>query len=245
MKESMLFPLALVATGLISVVFTVWNFLSLRRHLNQFRRGGRPISTVTDDRYFELRSKQEYLASTALVIVGLLTFFGYHTIQTIKDDLSKEVDSSRLEITRIKVEAQSALAEFQTLRSLSGNYADTVTDAIAAVSHLRSDLSKINRKNIIQQNIYIVERLDLSHKKKDKHYDFTVFFHELKTISGEKLPPFKMPPSIVVAARDRLWPLISEITPTSFKINIENSVTFEDIPDPLSPQFDLWINSKP
>lgn len=83
----------LLAIGVITFVFTYWNRVSISRHLKHFT--SRSSSSLADDKYFELRSKQEYIIAVAAIIVSLATFFGYQGLKTIKEDLNNEVQTEK------------------------------------------------------------------------------------------------------------------------------------------------------
>lgn len=85
----------LVIIGIIALVFSIWSFQLVRRHINQFRGSYRFTSSLTDEKYFELKSKQEFIVYAAAVAVGILTFVGFTSIKEIKTELNNQFAAER------------------------------------------------------------------------------------------------------------------------------------------------------
>jgi hypothetical protein len=249
MNTASYIAIALFGIGISVLVFSIWSHILIRRHLRQFRNNHRFQSSLTDQHYFELKSRQEYIVAASAVIFSLITFLGFQSIKEIKDDLNKEMESERTALKKIRLQAQNALRDYQALDSLTGDYSDSVNYAFKNVSQLNTKINSIYKKNIIQQSIFITQRVNLKNIPGDKYEVRTVYFKDLVTISGERLPTFTTPPNIICTSNSNAWIFVSNVTTTSFKTMIGSSTSTEPITDEQEqkrPVFvEIWISSKP
>ncbi|HTE25411.1 hypothetical protein [Flavitalea sp.] len=217
-----LLPSILVIMGLGSVVFTIWSWWSIRKHIEAFKSSFKFSSGLTDEKYFELKSKQEYIVAITTIIGAVIAFLGYQSISDFKTEFNKDLIAETTRLTKLH----------------SGTEA-----AFGRLASLEKKIQAIYQKNIIQQNIFIVEKVNVN-KLNVVNNIARIDFNTLTTISGEKLPRFKTPPSILIASRSYLWPLVSDITVNSFTINISSAVADEhgNISDII---IDIWISQKP
>lgn len=209
----------LIAIGAVILVFAVWNRVTINRHLRNF--AARSSSPLTDDKYFELRSKQEYIISISAIIVSLATFFGYQGLQTIKEELNTELQEQKKILDSVKNEAKAALSDYINLRKNTTHYSDTVISSLEDVRKLKSQIQSISLKNIIQRGIYLVDGLKINdfpfHSDSLNH---VILFANLKTFSGNNLPKFSTSPIVFIVGSSTLAKdaYISHITSTSFEI---------------------------
>lgn len=224
----------LVISFLIAtIIFNVWNAIDLR----SLRKSTLSNDQLKDSKYWELKYKIQFLVSAFSAIVIIAAFLGYNTIDNIRDSVSKEInqklDSTKKAVVSLgeqqeeihrKVDSTGfKILQYQNvILGLSGKQA-TVRESIKLSTHdldnLKEKITEINNKNILQQNIYIVE----------KELDTTIFtgdqikvinFSDLITINGDKIPPLKSPPFILPVSNQGADFHILNVTNTSCKLQL-------------------------
>lgn len=238
----------LLIIGISVFVFSLWGFMLLKRHLRQFKGNYRHSSNITDEKYHELKARQDYLISVSAIIFALLSFIGYTSINNIKKDLSDQVEAERRSFNSLRDTAQGDL---ENLKITGKNYEDSVRSALQLVSVLKNQIGRISSKDVIKQNIYIVDPLVLGKfilDKSNSNVDYRiVYFKDLITISGQKLPEFTAPPSIICFSKSSSLLMVDDITRKSFKIRAD--MILGTSPDRASDgsdvKFSLWISQKP
>lgn len=249
MKTLTLIVAAMVAASLI---FTFWNHFLIRRHIRAFRKSHLFSSSLTDEKYFELRSKQEYIIACAIFLISGITFLGYDSLSDLKTEISSDFEKRKKEFTILVSQADSAKQV-----ALRASY--DVQQAKSDVSLTRSEaagiikqLTEIRSKNIIQTNIYIVDGIKFSDYKYEKDGYRTISFSSLRTISGQRLPDFKKLPSLIATSADGSIIDIRDLTTKSFKVSSHSytysaggKYTQKQIDEMDFLVFDLWITEKP
>ncbi len=234
--------LILIFIGLSVFVFSLWTLISIKRHLSKLKNNYKFGSSFTDERYFELKSKQEYIIAISAVIFSIISFIGYTSIENIKKDMSERMQT---EINRL-----------DTLHKYGKTYEDSVRGAFKILNNLKRNMQSLSAKDVINQNIFIVDPLRLNNfpylnNNKDKSGIRVIKFENLETITGNKLPKFKAPPSVVCFSSSGLTPLyISNVTGEGFHISIpqvqylvtEESKSYAEEKD---IKFSIWISQKP
>lgn len=111
------------------------------------------------------------------------------------------------------------------------------------VSVLKNNITSISSKDIINQNISIVDPLHVSAFSKDISGKFEGYrfikFNKLTTILGKKVPQFTIPPSIICFSNDMGNFTIGEITSEGFYIKTK------DLEKGNKEMFNVLISQKP
>jgi len=221
------------------IVFSVWDAVNLRYLIKRPMRS----DALNDKNYWELKYKMQYMITVFAVIVAVLTFLGYNSITNIRDDIKKEM-ASQLDSTRRELDSMDQMQKSIGFRLATNDSVLSVAqNAILGLSdreqylkssmNLRStDLEKlkgriteINEKNIIQQNVYIVENVEYTY---DEYWDFKkYYFNKLVTNTGQPLPSFKKPPFIFAVSNQGLTFSIKSVTSESFELIISNGTPSE------------------
>lgn len=235
----------LAVIGLAALIFSFWSFWLIKKHLQQFKTNYRHISTLTDEKYFELKSRQDYIIAVSTIVFALLSFIGYTSINNIKKELASQVEKESQNLKSLK---DTATENLTTLKLTGRTYEDSVRNALKLVAALKKEIGAISNKDVIKQNIFIVDPLRIGDFPKDKLTETRIIkFNSLTTISGEKLPEFRIPPSIVCFSTTNSLLIVSEVTTQGFKIRPE-LYTYSEINEEThgtSVQFSLWISQKP
>lgn len=236
----------LVIIGIITLVFSFWSFQIVRKHIRRSENNQQLSSSIADAKYFELKSKQEFIIYASAVVVGILTFIGFSSLKEIKNELSDQLRTERQKLDSLN---KSALANYHSLASEGESYSDSVKDALKLVSLLRNRVIQISTKDIIKQNIYIVDPLKIGDFpfQKGNDADFRmVKFKDLQTVSGQKLPTFKTPPSIICFSTTYSALFVQNVTTESFEIRPDMYTVPANKPDNGEHViFSVWISQKP
>ena len=91
----------LVALLLAFIVFSVWNIINLRKLL---KTPLKKDSELNDKKYWELKYKQEYMIAVFAVILGVITWLGYRSVEDIKQDIRLEL-ASKLDSTKKAIDS--------------------------------------------------------------------------------------------------------------------------------------------
>jgi hypothetical protein len=216
-------------------VFSAWSFILLRKHLRQFKGNYKHSSSLTDEKYFELKSKQEYIIAVSTVIFALFSFIGYSSIDNIKKD--------------IKAQVEEEMKKVAALRDSANQNLDSARSGLEIVNLLKNRVKQISSKDVIKQDIFIVDPLKIGDFPEVKQGFRLIKFKDLTTISGQKLPIFKVPPSLMCFSNSSRNIFITDITTESFKINPIRTVYLATEDSDAEPnikdnKISLWISSK-
>lgn len=243
----------LVIIGFSVLIFSIWNHLLLKRHLKNFLNNYRHTSSLTDEKYFELKSKQEYIIATSTIIFAVISFIGFSSIKELKSQLHTQIESEIKRIDTLKTSADSTSTTFVNLNIKGKTLQDSFRSALELVEVIKKRVSSISSKDVIRQNIFIIDpfvidQFPLLTNNKDKGYRL-IKFNNLKTISGQALPKFSNAPSVICFSSTNSSVVIKDITNNGFKINpqaYQRLVTesSSDIEQTGTSKLSLWISQK-
>lgn len=195
--------LVIALMALSMLVFTIWNHIVIRRT-------GRRRSNLNDDKYYELKNKQDYIIAVSAIIISSFGIFGMKTIEDGKNEIRNEYQAEKESLLNLKKASEALTIELNSKKE--------------ELAGIQKNVESLLKKNIIQQAIYIVGGIrmkDYPGNSKDGYY--LVSYKGLKTISGERIPNFSVPPVIFVSGIGA-EPVVSDVTTTGFKITVFSSV---------------------
>lgn len=239
--------------GLAVLLFSYWGFRLIQKHVKRFNIGYKFPHSLTDEKYFELKARQDYIIASSAIVFTVITFIGYSSIEGIKKEMNSQMTSEIKRLDSIRNSANETLINFSDIEIKGKTLQDSVRSAMNLVSVLKSRMAQIFEKDVINQNIYIVDPLkigDFPHDTKQNNEDFRVIkFKDLLTVSGQKLPIFKNPPSIVCFSTNNATLYVTDVTVDGFKVN---PAGFSYLVTESSPQveagdhikFSVWISQK-
>jgi hypothetical protein len=238
--------LILIIIGLGVLTFSAWSFILVKRHIRQFKNNYKHASSLTDEKYYELKSRQEYIISSLAVILGIIGFLGFSSITDIKNEMTRQLEAEKHKLEELDSHAKQNYIGLDSMRS---SYGDSVKEALHLVSALKNRVSQISTKDIVRQNIYIIDPLIMGKFPIDKtdpnHMFRVVHFKDLATISGQKLPTFNMPPSLIAFSTTHASLLIKDVTKESFEVALENYYPADKNDNGDTTKFSIWISQKP
>jgi len=177
----------------------------------------RGVKALDDEKYFELKYKLEFLTASFWVMVAIGGLLGYNTLKDAKEEVKTEFSN---ELEALTDQLEKVKEEIGSNDSTAKNLRKEFPELEKLVSQLQARIKLINSKNILKQNYYVVRYIDKPDWKKDV---FMVFFKDLKTSSGDRLPKFVSSPVVMVSANAGSLPTITNITKESFEMYYHTS----------------------
>jgi len=239
--------LILVLIGLSVFIFSLWSFLLIKRHLRHLRAHGRHLSSLTDEKYFELKAKQEYLLAISAVIFSIIAFIGYTSIDNIKNDINNRLMA---EVNKLDTLNKRTDETFMGLEIRGKTYQDSIESAFKVLAHLNHRIKQLFAKDVITQDIYIVDPLrigDFPRDKSDVHDEHLheIKFSSLRTVNGKRLPVFKERPSVICIANSMGSVRIREIFVDRFIVQLESFFPKNPNDRGDNVTFTAWISQRP
>jgi hypothetical protein len=219
---------------IVVIIFNFWNAINL------YFLKKRPLENneLNDAKYWELKFKIQFLVAAVSAIIAIVSFLGYNTVENIRDGISKEInlklDSTKASMTRLDIKQKEIddkvnntdeqISKYQDIILGLSNKQATVKESLqlssSNLNELKERISEINSKNILQQNIYIVDTIQFDISKLTGDQSKVFKYADLVTISGDKIPPLKNPPYILPISNQDCEFHINQVTNTSFKITL-------------------------
>jgi type II secretory pathway pseudopilin PulG len=207
------------------VILFIWNginFSFLKKHSSDKNKN------LDDAKYWELKSKYEFMLAVVALITAMATFLGINTLDSIKKevkhDFQEKVDSVSKSFTdstiKVNKKLQATNDSAALLNKKVSNYLQQLSNNTHYLTALEADqirlkvfdlksnndlqdlsrkIDSINHSNKIKSEFYLVNNVPFVNKRPDYPLDLTIYFKDLKTSSGDKLPSFKNPPVIISA----------------------------------------------
>lgn len=238
--------LILVIIGLAVFIFSFWGFVTVRKLSRQIKAD--KINEISVEKYFELKSRQDYIVAVSAIVFSIITFIGYSSIDNIKKDISEKLDT---ELDRIDQFTKKADQDFSGLELRGKDYQDSVNNAFKLLASLQARMKFLYSKDVISQNIYIVDPIRVGDLKKYPEDPKTgmefyeVKFSNLKSINGNGLPYFKSPPTVLVASNGVSSFKLKEVFEDRFTIYLESYLPQNEKDKGESATFSVWISQKP
>lgn len=237
--------LIFLVIALAILITNIWNLFTNR---NLIRTRQFKDVQLNDAKYFELKSKQEFLLATFSIVIAVIVFVGYDSYksltESLKTDFAQKVDSTN---SLIKTQKDTLMTQQQRIISLNDNVQQNIKDVNNTkellsflmqeqehlkqklnnskllvqdydknISELSNKISQIKNKNIIKQEIYIVN--NLAYSWTDNWVPKKINFDTLKTSDNQFLPTFSDPPAILPFTNIGIAMTITKVTASSFEI---------------------------
>lgn len=245
--------IVLAIIGFSVLIFSYWSFRLIQKHVRRFNNSHKFSQSLNDEKYFELKARQDYIIASSAIIFAVLSFVGFASIKDIKTEMNEQMSAETKRLNKLNSSASETLTSFQGIEIKGNDLQDSMRSAMELVSILKNRVGQIFRKDIINQNIFIVDPFKINdfplvNNNEPEGYR-EIKFKRLTTISGQKLPIFTIPPSVMCFSIDGTTVFITEITTEGFKVSPQTflSIAVEDSKtdiNPSSKKFSLWISQK-
>jgi hypothetical protein len=222
-----------VVTLLIMILgVSIWNFKTLHdmKKLTQKNE----ISTA-DSRYYELKYNIQFLVGMSTILIAIVGSLGYSSFKNVESQISESAKKS-IEPLMIKVDSISnhLIIKTEVIKGLDSSInsisksAEKIESAINKVQLLETKINKINSRNILKQNYYIIPSIEIDLSKPGVK---TIFYKNLVTNNGDRLPTFKSPPLVFGTQDLNSAFMIFNVTTLSFQITSSSAIVLEDSPE--------------
>lgn len=248
--------LTFILLTIIVIGFNIWNIINI----NGIKKDATKTYVLNDAKYWELKYKIQYLITATSIILFVAAYLGYQSVRDVKNDLKNEfqssLDSSKRDLSRIFetqkiLNSKMAAADSSILQAedailgLMGrekNLSGSLSMSKSNLSQLMERITEINSKNILQQNIYIVDNVPYSI---DQYWEFKkYYFKDLTSNTGQPLPLFNKPPFIFSVSNQGFTFALRKITKDSFEMSV-SAASDPELNDAKSFFATLFITEKP
>lgn len=216
----------LIALCVFAILFSAWSSITIVKYIKRNRTRSQ---NFPDEKYFELKSKQEYLAYSATLVIAIISFIGYGSIKDARDDFKNQFVTEKISMDSLY---KAAKAKLDSLNSSAGETRTTFTSLQGqgkglseSFALLQKHVSDLSKKDILMQNLYIVDNLKMNnfplafpnadHSDNNRY----VSFDKLTTVTGQKLPKFRETPSFMVFTVNGGLANVQKTTKNGFEIS--------------------------
>lgn len=206
-------------TSLIIIVIaafaisSIWNIFSLK----DLKKRSRSNRNLDDPKYYELKSKYEFLLAIFAIIITGASILGYNSLADVKkamsEDFKHSADSTYQIIRKITARADSLNNELITNQKRLSTFSLSIQKLSSIeienfekgkmyenqVNKLSQKISHIDSSNILKKVYYRVDSLSFFATSNSPLKLFNKYaFSNLITDNGDRLPKFKTPPFISI-----------------------------------------------
>ena len=232
---------------LVIAVFSVMSFFSLQK----IKRQNRNETDFSDDRYYELKYKLQFISSVGVIIIGVCGFLGYDKYDKFVDQFDKKTDSLNLKLNKYDERIgiiDSAMMKYggkivaynKFLKAIEANK-NKLNKSFGKTNEqlgaLIDTIDNIKKRNILDKSFYVIDELKYqNHLEQTQRY----YFKDMTTIIGDKLPIFGKKPVLFLIPQPGVDLIIKTFTNEYIEIGVGGFSSFED--DPKYFTFGLLIS---
>jgi len=184
--------------AVVLVISLVWNLITNRRTQKLLKAN---ISSndrnISDQKYWELKSKNEFLIAAFSFIVAVISFLGYNTYEKANEkiyaDNKQKTDSIFIALSNAQKKTDSLKKTIEVSKNNFESIKNRLDPLKSDFTELQKLINKLSNKNILKLNYYMIN--DLNFKKDFAELD-TIYYKDLRTSNGDLLPEFDNPPII-------------------------------------------------
>ncbi len=242
---------------LIITVFVAMSFFSLQKLKNQFN----PNINFSDDRYYELKYKLQFISSVGVVIVGVCGFLGYDKFENFVENFDKKTDSLNLKLKdydkRISLIDENIVKYDSKIIAYSNilnklNYSKIQFSKALITSNkqlltLNDTIDIIKKRNVLDKSFYVIDNLQIDNRS-NTNYKLKIsnkfYFKDMVTIIGDKIPVFSKKPVVFVIPQSAAAISLIEVTTEYVVVDYGSYTIMDDYVDPKSFAFGLLIAKK-
>ncbi|MGE0076447.1 MAG: hypothetical protein AB7S48_01155 [Bacteroidales bacterium] len=223
---------------LITIIFIFGIDFRLYKKLLRFKRNENETS-ISDEKYYELNYKIQLLIASTSIIVVVGGFLGYNSITSIKSDYNDNVKQYKVKLKQYdstlnyykKLVVSIDSQRIQTIEALNVSVKET--------NRLKTDLINLQKEFSPNVSTFIVKNIFFD---RDKSENVRVYYKNLKTIEGVRLPSFDDPPILTILNSGTSTIYLLNITSEYFEYIQGISVELQDPNEnKKNSKFDLMI----
>lgn len=225
---------------IIIIVLLIWDLTILRKIYKSTTNGN---NILPDEKYFELKYNINLVKSVSVIGLFVIGFLGVSTVDGLKSNVTSEIETSiktqddRIEQITTKIEGLTTTLD--TLENYKSELERVIKNYESNLGSINSKVAQVNNSLKYNPRIYIVNDLKYSYERNPK--GLRVYFKDLTTVFGDKLPNFTNPPYINTEGYN-IEIEIQEVTTTYVDL-ASGSALGEGIDDEDTYLYSLWIAS--
>jgi flagellar biogenesis protein FliO len=234
---------------LILIVYLIFINQKLLKKVVTYKRDDEKLK-INDERYFELNNKIQLIVVVSSIIVIIGGFIGYNTISAIKKGINKEIGHYQEKISNYESIIKKYNKLIAGLDSERQNITKDLKKSIEETNKLHAELTQLQSDYTFNVRTFMVSNIKIQKRKIAGTEDFEivrVYFRDLITTKGEKLPKFKKTPYISIQNFGYALSLMIKKVNTEFfeyeysDLNLLDEKTGKEEPAFQLSEFDLLI----
>ena len=232
----------LISLGLIiltTILFLIWNDYKLLMKFMSFKKDSY-VATISDQKYYELNYKIQLIIASTSIIVVVGGYLGYNSIHTVNQEIDNSLSKYREKLQKY----DSTIVKYNILISQLDSERVKVSDALIGslneTQRLKGELIKLQREFSPNIKTYIIKDINYDPNKDEST---RIYYKDLLTIDGSKLPLFNEPPILNVLDYGNSNISISKNTPEYFEYSLSSYLEIDEKAGSIKPMhsFDLII----
>ncbi|MFD1602995.1 hypothetical protein ACFSJW_07165 [Flavobacterium artemisiae] len=242
----------------VITIFVIMSFVSLikiKKQNNQNNTNG-----ISDDRYYELKYKLQYVSSVGVIVIAVAGFFGLDKYENFVAQFKGKTDSLDLKLKeydkKLSLLDSSILMYDSKISSYDKSlakldlgkvkFSKAMIASNKGLLQLKDTIDVIKKRNILDKSFYVINNLQVNNpilpdngKLISRYY-----FKDLYTIIGDKLPEFEKPPVIFVVPQSLSNVVIVSLTKEYAEFSSYNYAGNNGNEEPKTFVFGLLIARK-
>jgi len=211
----------------VITLFVIMSFISLikiNKQNNQINVNG-----ISDDRYYELKYKLQFISSVGVIVIAVAGFFGLDKYENFVEEFKSKTDS--LDVKLIQYDKKitvldSTISKYDNKINVYDNFLKKLDNSKVQFSRamiasnkgllqLKDTINVIKKRNILDKSFYVIDNLQIdNHIKNGKHVEINkkFYFKDMTTIIGDQLPDFVNKPVVFVIPQSTADISLIEVT---------------------------------
>lgn len=231
------------------------SLLKIKKQNNQYNFNG-----ISDDRYYELKYKLQFITSVGVIIVAVAGFFGVDKFENFVTTYNKKTDSLDVRLKTYNKKISKLDSIISTYDSKIKDYDDFVRNvdwsktkfsqdiinSNKGLLNLNNKIDAIKKRNILDKSFYVVDNLVVKNALIPENGNGITrfYFKDLTTIIGDKVPEFDKPPVTFVIPQSSSFIYIWSLTTEYFEVSFTGYNRDENKEEPKTFTFGVLIARK-
>ena len=190
----------------VILVFVFMSYLSLRKIKNQTN-----ISSIEDDRYYELKYKLQFISSVGVIVIAVAGFFGLDKYENFVKEFKSKTDSLDVKLNEYNKKISlldSNIIKYDTKINAYDNslkkldlskiqFSKAMIASNRGLLQLKDSIDIIKKRNILDKSFYIIDNIKVKNTMVLNNTESGItkfYFKDMSTTIGDKVPEFEKPP---------------------------------------------------
>lgn len=192
--------IVIAITILVTILYLIVINLRVLKKVVKYKLNDGQL-TISDERYFELNNKIQLLIVVASILILVGGFIGYNSIHSINSEITEDIEHYQETIVQYDSVILGYTHLISDLEIERRNITEILKSSINESNRLQKVLIQLQNDYSFNVRTYMISNIPIEKKKIEGANDYEkvrVYFKDLLTTEGEKLPHFKTPPFISI-----------------------------------------------